>query len=197
MPQHLDEEAQVIDPIPTAAGPGLSHDFNKAKRISSIMTILLAVGFWGTLAWLAVLSLAMVWPGAVGWSGLWQSGVVMAPASLSVGARAGALVAIVLSVAPSLLVLHYAIRTFANFAKGRVFVHATIAYLRAIGLWLIVSGFASGLGQALFNVFASVRPVAHDLDFRPVLIVFGIGISVAAYVMAEAQRIADDNAAII
>jgi hypothetical protein len=42
----------VIDPIPTAAGPGLSPQFNRAKQISSIMTIILAVGFWGTLAWL-------------------------------------------------------------------------------------------------------------------------------------------------
>jgi hypothetical protein len=197
MPPHHHQEAHVINPIPTAAGPGLSPDFNKAKQISSIMTIILAVGFWGTLAWLAVLPLSLMWPGAVGWGGLWQSGVVIAPGSLSVGARAGALAAIVLSVAPSLLALHYAIRAFANFAKGRVFVPATIAHLRAIGLWLIVAGFASGFSEALFNVFARVTPVAHDLDFRPVLIVFGIGISVAAYVMAEAQRIADDNAAII
>jgi hypothetical protein len=138
-----------------------------------------------------------MWPGAVGWGGLWRSGAVIAPASLAVGARAGALAAIVLSVAPSLLALHYAIRAFADFAKGKVFVPSTIAYLRAIGLWLIVAGFASGLSQALFNLFASVRPAAHDLDFRPVLIVFGIGISVAAYVMAEAHRIADDNAAIV
>jgi hypothetical protein len=187
----------MTDPIPAVAGPGLSPDFNKAKQISSIMTIILAVCFWGTLAWLAVLPVSLIWPGAVGWGGLWQSGVAIAPASLSVGARTGALLAIVLSVTPPLLVLHHAIRAFANFAKGRVFVPATIAHLRAIGLWLIVSGFASGMSQALFNVFARVHPVAHDLDFRPVLIAFGIGISVAAYVMAEAQRIADDNAAII
>jgi hypothetical protein len=193
MPPPHQQEANVTDPIPAATGPGLSPDFNKAKQISSIMTIILAVGFWGTLAWLAVLPLSLIWPGAIGWGGLWQSGAVIAPASLSVGARAGALAAIVLSVAPSLLALHYAIRAFANFAKGRVFVPATIAHLRAIGLWLIVAGFS----EALFNLFASVTPAAHDLDFRPVLIVFGIGISVAAYVMAEAQRIADDNAAII
>jgi hypothetical protein len=196
MPPHRHQEAHVIQPVSAAAGPGLSPDFNKAMRISRSVTVVLAIGFWVTLAWLALLPLALVWPAAGEW-GLWRSGVVFAPAGLSLAPRAGAVLAIILSVAPSLLILHHGRRIFANFAGGNVFVPSTIAHIRALGLWLTVSGIASGVGQILFNIFAGIRPAAHDPDFKPVLIVFGIGIAVAAYVMAEAQRIADDNAAII
>jgi len=197
MPLPAQQEAYVIDPIPAAAGPGLSPDFHKAMRISRAMTLLLTVGFWVTLTWLAVMPLLLIWPGAGGWGSVGRSGVFIAPASLAFGPRAGAILAIVLGVAPALLILHHASRAFANFAKGNVFTPSTIAHIRSIGGWLMVYGAASGVSQGLFNVFAGIRPIAHDLDFKPEMIVFGLGVSVAAYVMAEARRIADDNAAII
>lgn len=187
----------MTDVFPTATGPGLSPDFNNAMRVSHSMAFILAVAFWVTLAWLVVLPVLMVWPGAGGWGSVWRSGVIVPPASLSPAARAGAILAIALGVAPSLLVLHHARRAFANFARGNVFTSPTIAHIRAMGLWLTVFGVASGLSQILFNLFAGIRPVGQDPDFKPAMVVFGIGVSVAAYVMAEAQRIADDNAAIV
>ncbi len=178
--------------IATAASPALSPEFDKAKRLSRGMTFLLGLGFWVTAGWLAALPVLLIWPSAGGLAGL-----AVAPASLSFGPRAGALFAVFLGSAPSLLVLYQARRVFANFAKGEVFVPSTIAHIRSAGLWLMVSAFASGVEQILFNLFAGVRPLAHDLDLKPVLLVFGIAVYIAAYVMAEAQRVADDNAAIV
>jgi hypothetical protein len=177
--------------------PGLSPDFGKARRLSRIMTVILAVGFWVTLIWLAAQPVLLIWPTAGGWGVLGRPGAIVAPASLPFGPRAGAVLAVVLGVAPSLLVLHHAGRVFANFARGLVFAVANIAHIRAIGLWLVVSGFASAVEQVLFNLATATTPVARDLDLKPLLIVFGVAVYVAAYVMAEAQRLADDNAAIV
>ena len=183
--------------ISAAAGPGLSPDFNRAMRMSHSMAFILGVGFWVTLVWLAVMPLLLVWPSPGGWGDLWRSGAIISPASLPVAARAGAIAAIAVGVIPTLFILHHARRAFASLARGNVFAPSTIVHLRFVGGWLMVSGAASGVSEGLFNFFAGIRPIAHDLNFKPELIVFGIGVSVAAYVMAEAQRIADDNAAII
>ena len=187
----------MVQPLSVPADPGLSPDFDRARRLSRIMTVVLAIGFWVTLVWLAVQPVLLIWPTAGGWGSVGRSAAVIAPASLSFGPRAGAVLAIFLGVAPSLLVLHHGRRVFANFAMGQVFAPPNIAHIRAIGLWLVVSGVAPGVEQVLFNLFAGVRPVAVDLDLRPLLIVFGAAVYVAAYVMAEAQRLADDNAAIV
>jgi len=187
----------VIQPVSTAAGPALSPDFNRAMRMSHSMAFILGVGFWVTLVWLAVMPLLLVWPSPGGWGDLWRSGAIISPASLPVGERAGAIFAIAVGVVPALFILHHARRAFASLAKGNVFVPSIIADTRAVGGWLMVYGAASGVSQGLFNAFAGIRPIAHELNFKPELIVFGMGITVAGYVMAEAQRIADDNAAIV
>ena len=180
------------------ADPGLSPDFGKARRLSRIMTIVLAVGFWVTLIWLAVQPGLRVWPTAGGWGRVGApDAVIIAPASLPFGPRAGAVLAIFVGVTPWLLVLHHGGRVFANFAKGQVFVQRNTAHLRAAGLWMVVAGFATAAEQVLFNLAAGVRPIGRQLDHRPMVIILGIAVYVAAYVMAEAQRLADDNAAIV
>ena len=181
--------------FPITASPALSPEFNKARRLSRGMTVVLGIGIWVTIVWLAALLILLIWPSAGGWGDV--GGSVIAPSSLSFGARAGALLAIFLGTAPSLLVLHHARRIFANFARGEVFIPSTIAHIRSAGLWLIVSGFASGVEEILFNLFAGVAPAGHDHELKPVLLVFGVAVYIAAYVMAEAQRVSDDNAAIV
>lgn len=183
--------------FPITASPALSPEFNKARRLSRGMTVVLGIGFWVTVVWLVVLPVLLIWPAAGGWGAVGESDLIVAPASLSFGARAGAIFAIFLGSAPSLLILHQAGRLFANFAKGDVFVPSTIAHMRSAGLWLMVSGFASGVEQVLFNLFAGVSPAGHNHELKPVLLVFGVAVYIAAYVMAEAQRVADDNAAIV
>ena len=96
-----------------------------------------------------------------------------------------------------LLILHHASRAFVQFAKGEVFVTTAIARIRSAGLWLVIAGFAAGVEQVLFNLFAGVRPIALELQLRPTLLFVGLAVYVMAYVMAEAQRIAADNASIV
>jgi hypothetical protein len=94
--------------------------------------------------------------------------------------RAGAIFAILLGTAPSLLILHHAARAFVQFAKGEVFVTTAIGHIRSARLWLIIAGFATAAEQVLFNLFAAVRPIAHELQLRPALLFVGL----AVYVMA-------------
>jgi hypothetical protein len=137
------------------ADPGLSPDFRRARRLSRIMTIVLAIGFWVTLVWLAVQPVLLIWPAAGGWGRIGGSdAAIVAPASLAFSHRAGAVLAIFVGVAPWLLVLHHGGCVFANFAKGQVFIARNTAHIRAVGLWLVVSGFATAVEQVLFNLAA-------------------------------------------
>ncbi len=74
------------------------------------------------------------------------------------------------------LALIYARKLFARFAAGEVFTAQTIGVLRTAALWLTVSGF---------------------LPFQPLTLIAGVATYVAAYVMVEACRLADDSASIV
>lgn len=74
------------------------------------------------------------------------------------------------------LALIYARKLFARFAAGEVFTAGTIGVMRTAALWLTVSGF---------------------IPFQPLTLIAGIATYVAAYVMEEACRIADDSASIV
>jgi hypothetical protein len=174
--------------------PELSHGFDKARRMSRVLALLLAAGFWVTLAWLIAMAALLVWPQA---GSLARAATVIPAVGLPFARRAGAIVAILLGTAPSLVVLHQARCVFLHFAKGEVFAPAAIAHIRSAGLWLIICTFATAAGQVLFNISSALRPAAAGLDLRPLLLVFGVATYVAAYVVAEARRIADDNAAIV
>ena len=191
----LPSGAVMTQPSAISANPPLSPRFDRARRVSRIVAVLLAIGFWVTVAWLIALPVLLIWPESGGWGSI--AGVTVAPAALSFGHRAGAVFAILLGTAPSLLILHHAARAFVQFAKGEVFVTTAIAHIRSAGLWLIVAGFATAVEQVLFNLFAAVRPIAHELQLRPTLLFIGLAVYVMAYVMVEAQRIAADNASIV
>jgi hypothetical protein len=178
-----------------SANPQLSPSFDRARRVSRILAVLLAIGFWVTLAWLIALPGLLIWPVGGGWGTI--TGVTVNPAALPVGDRAGVIFAIILGTAPSLLILHHATRAFVQFAKGEVFVSTAIAHIRSAGLWLIIAGFGTAVEHLLFHLFAAVRPIADEVQLRPALIFVGLSVYVMAYVMAEAQRIAADNASIV
>ena len=74
------------------------------------------------------------------------------------------------------LALIFARKLFARFAAGEVFTPATIGIMRTAALWLTGSGF---------------------IPFQPLTLLAGIATYVAAYVMEEACRIADDSASIV
>lgn len=180
---------------PIAAGPQLSPGFDNARRVSRVLAYLLALGFRVTLVWQIAMAALLVWPTA---GSLVQGATVIPAAHLSSGARAAAIIAILLGTVPSLVVLQHARRVFAPFANGEVFGSPAITHIRLAGFWLIVCAFASAAGQVLFTIVATTKPAfAAALDFRPLLLVFGIATYAAAYVMAEARRIADDNASIV
>ena len=137
-----------------SVNPQLSSSFDRARRVSRIVAVLLAIGFWATLAWLIALPALLIWPVGGGWGNI--AGVTVDPAALSVGHRAGAMFAILLGTAPSLLILHHGARAFVQFANGEVFVTTAIAHIRSAGFWLIIAGFATAVEQVLFNLFAAV-----------------------------------------
>lgn len=177
-----------------STGVPLSPGFDRARQISRLLAVLLAIGFWVTLAFLVTLPVLLIWPVA---GRVEDSGLIFDPAALSLGHRAGAILAILLGTAPSLFVLHHAARAFIQFAKSEVFVARAIAHIRSAGFWLTIAGFATGVEQVLFNLFTGARPIAHQLSLRPTLLFVGLAVYVMAYVMSEAQRIAADNASIV
>jgi hypothetical protein len=98
---------------------------------------------------------------------------------------------------PALVLLHHAQRLFRLFARGEVFAPAPIHHIRVIGAWLIVWAFASTAGHIALNLATGAHPVIGHVQFEPPLLAFGIATTIAATVMAEARRIADENASIL
>ena len=79
--------------------------------------------------------------------------------------------------------------------RGEVFTSAAIANIRAASLWMLAVAFATSIDQFTFNAVVGLG--AHGLSFNPAMLFFGLCTYVAAYVMAEARRIADDNASFV
>ncbi len=92
--------------------------------------------------------------------------------------------------APALFLLYHAIRIFSSFAKGAVFAAKPIAHIRAAGFWTILWAFAPSAAQFILEHHIRMK-------FEPALLAFGIATFIAAHVMGEAQRIADENASIL
>ncbi len=176
------------------ASPQLSRGFDKARRISRVLALLLAIGFWVTLAWLIATPIVLVFPHA---GGIRLGATVLSATNLSLGAGLSVATAVMIAILPSLFILHHTRCVFVHFAKGEVFMAAPIAHIRAAGLWLMVSMFATLAGQIVLNVFGGLKPSVAHLDPKPMMLFVGIGVYVTAYVMAEARRIAEDNAGIV
>ncbi len=156
--------------------PQLSPEFDKARAWSQILAFLFSVGYWATLAFLVVISAVSVWPESVGVAKNFIQGITPEPITVPIWGRVGGLGIVVVVFVPIVAVFHSAQRVFRHFARGEVFSASTIERIRTTALWLIVAGI--------------IPP-------RPVLLIVGIAAYVTAYVMAEARRIADDNASII
>jgi hypothetical protein len=112
----------------------------------------------------------------------------------SLGARIVGAFFLMVGVLPGLFLLVHARRLFSGFAHGDVFTAGAIAHVRALGLWLVISAFAT-LVAKLGLAAASGQHL--DAGLKIDTLVFGIATFVAAHVMAEARRIADENASIL
>lgn len=151
----------------TTVAPPLSPGFDRARRLSRILVYALTACI------------------VIGIIGLIAFGVIMVSPGLKalivkhIGhelPRSGKFVFALVAAVPYGLALIYARKLFSRFAAGEVFTPATIGILRTAALWLTVSGF---------------------LPFQPLTLIAGIATYVAAYVMVEACRLADDAASIV
>jgi hypothetical protein len=94
-----------------------------------------------------------------------------------------------------LFLMHHTRRVFGHFARGEVFVLPVSGHIRGAGLWMIISFFANIAAQTALRLTGMMPPGQSHGTAWPLVI--GIVTFIAAYVMAEAQRIAADHAEII
>jgi len=172
--------------------PILSPAFDKARRLSRILARVFAVFFWLVLVYLALASLLMA-VAPVGVTLDWQD-VMLPLAGHSAGEHLLGAFSLALGVLPGLFLLRHAQRLFGCFARGEVFADRPVAHIRAAGFWLVVSAIAAMIAKIGLNS-ASGTHANIELDIQS--LVFGAATFVAAHVMAEARRIADDNAGIL
>jgi hypothetical protein len=151
------------------ANPVLSPGFDKARRLSRILVVLLTIGFWLGIVAVVAFTIYMASPDLaaslarhthhdipnIGW---------------------GKYVLILISAIPCFFALFYARRLFSRFAGRDVFSIETIDVMRTAAMWTTIAGI---------------------LPPRPLTLVMGLATYVAAYVMMEARRLADDSASIV
>lgn len=151
------------------ANPVLSPAFDRARKLSRILAVVLGLGIVLMAVALVGFTIYMLSPDlqafiaehsrkpfrAVGW---------------------GKYALVLIAAVPCFLALRYARRLFQRFAEGDVFSAATIGLMRTVALWITVTGF--------------IPP-------QPLILIIGMATYVAGYVMAEARRIADENASIV
>lgn len=171
----------------SASALAASPSFEKARTLSLWLKWLFIVNFWVTAVWLVTVPLLLIWPEAVKYN---LDGSLVSVAGQPMPERINAVAAIAVRTAPALFLLHYAIRIFSSFAKGEVFAAKPIAHIRAAGLWTILWAFAPSAAQFILEHHIRIK-------FEPALLAFGIATFIAAHVMGEAQRIADENASIL
>jgi hypothetical protein len=156
-----------------APSPQLSPEFDRARTLSRVLMVILTISFWVGIAVAICIAIIGFVPGVAEWTHRFPHVPPFHHGDIPVAV--GALLFLAAMV-PSLFALHHARRVFEHFAKGEVFASATIADMRTAALWLTIAGI--------------VPP-------RAIVLIVGISGYVAAYVMAEARRIADDNAGIV
>jgi hypothetical protein len=172
----------------------LSPSFERARKLSRIMAVIFTVGFWLMLALLVLTPVMVAVPNANGSLNLGDS--VISFAKLSGWHRLVAGLGVVAHpTIPALFLTHHARRLFGHFAHGEVFTAEAIAHIRAAGIWLILYTF-TGIAGGILIVVSGVTHVIHNgAGYWPLLT--GITTVIAAYVMAEASRIAADHAEIV
>lgn len=203
-------ENHMADLAAPPPDPNLSPSFQRARTLSRIMAVFFTLGL---LVMLSVALSAVVFvffpktPSGVGFG-------IGLPNSFGAGfggmrgwSAVGTMVAVELMTIPSILVLHHMRKLFSCFAKGEVFAVRPIAHIRWAGFWMTISfftGIAAVYLLALCGQKQGVLGVIHFPGSLPAIalrfeaaIFTGIPIIIAAYVMAEARRIADENASIL
>lgn len=171
-----------------AAISALSPAFNKARTLSRILMVFFVAAFWLNLAWMLAAAALPVWPEAARFT---FDGSLVDVAGQPMPVRLNAVLAIVIRILPGLVLLHHAAALFGGFARGEVFTAAAIARIRAVGTWTVVWAFAPAIAHVILH------HDGHGLHFEPPLLAFGAATVIAAHVMGEARRIADENASIL
>lgn len=170
-----------------SSAPSLSPSFERARFWSGILRWFFVINFGVTALWLASTPLLLIWPEIASYN---LDGSLVAVAGQPMPERINAIGAIIVRTIPALVLLYHAIRIFGCFAKGEVFAPTPITHIRAAGFWTIVWAFAPSAAQLILEHHVRIK-------FEPALLAFGVATFIAAYVMGEAQRIADENASIL
>lgn len=168
--------------------------FDRARRISVVIVLVFDIMLWVAGALLVAVPLVLLFllpnllhllPGSAATiaAAEWAKHSSRPFGELSIGRRLLLTAEFLVVMAPNIFILFHGRRLFAGFARGQVFTEATIAHFKALGLWLIVS--------AVLGIFAQM----FVMKLLPFL--YGAMTYVIAYVMAEARRIAADNAEIV
>lgn len=165
----------------------ISPSFERARILSHWLKWFFIVNFWVTAVWLAAVPLLLIWPEAIKYN---LDDSLISVAGQPMPERISAVAAVIVRTAPALFLLHHAIRIFSSFAKGEVFAARPITHIRAAGFWTILWAFAPSAAQFILEHHVRIK-------FEPALLAFGIATFIAAHVMGEAQRIADENASIL
>ena len=189
-----------------AATLQMPSSFDRARRISVVIVLLFDIALWAACLFYVVVPLALLFvlPNLAGV--LPASAVAAATAewakhsdlpliALSIGRRLLLTADFLIAMAPTLLILRHGRRLFAGFARGQVFTDDAIAHLKALGFWLIVSVVLGFFVQGLFFAIAHIHD--PDFDLKPLSLLYGAMLYVAAYIMAEARQIAADHAEIV
>jgi len=178
--------------------PAMPQSFDRARRISVVIVLMFDIAFWASVAFLAAVPVVIVFflPDlAALFAEEWAKHSSLPLTDFSIGRRLLLTGVFLIAMAPNLFLLFHGRRLFAGFARGAVFTEATIAHLKALGFWLIVSAVLGMVAQMFFFAIAEVRDPKFDMQITSLL--YGAMTYVAAYVMAEARHIAADNAEII
>jgi hypothetical protein len=179
-----DSAAALLNPI-------LSPSFQRARTLSRILAVLFTIGFWLGLVLALCVPLLAIWPqaGSIRWGNDLIEFMGLSPAQ-----RVGLLAATEVGMIPALFLLHHARRLFGCFWRGEVFAAASVSHIRAAGFWLVVSALAAMVAKiGLYSTHGVKADVELDLQS----LVFGIATFIAAHVMGEARRIADENASFL
>lgn len=183
----------------------MPSSFDRARRISVVIVLLFDITLWLAVAFTVVAPLALLFvlpnlawfsadlPGMA--AAEWAKHSSLPLGGISIGRKLLLVVDFLAAMAPTLLILSHGRKLFAGFTRGEVFTEASIAHLKALGFWLIVSVVVGFLVQMFFFAIAQIRETAFDIE--PMTLLYGAMTYVAAYVMAEARRIAADHAEIV
>jgi hypothetical protein len=114
-----------------------------------------------------------------------------APPFLGIGRRLLLVGVLLLYAAPLWITATHVRRLFLSFSRDEVFTAHNVARLRAISGWLLVSVLMANVAQGLFILIATPPDPDFDLSLAPAI--YAAMVYVIAYVLEEANRIADEN----